>query len=102
MIIPEFNPNAWSREAAHTLCRASLDAYRDDCGELIEAVPTDTQAKLSPRYRMVLSRIPGERTDGIGLGRPKLQATCQVLDVQFRDGSSDASWEPGVLAAWIR
>jgi len=47
MIIPPFSPNAWSREAAHTLCRASLDAYRDDCGELITAVSTDTQATVT-------------------------------------------------------
>jgi hypothetical protein len=48
MIIREFNPRAWSREAAHTLCRASLDAYRDECcGELIEAESTDTQAVIS-------------------------------------------------------
>ena len=47
MVIPEFNPTTWSREAAHALCRASLDAYRDDCGELIEAESTDTQAVIT-------------------------------------------------------
>ena len=47
MIIPEFNPNTWSRPAAHTLCCASLDAYRDDVGTLVTDESTDTQAVIT-------------------------------------------------------